>query len=626
MTDRLHSLIDKGDVFLHIVIIGAGPRGLSLCERLIAHGKKEQLSTAITLIDPYLPGAVWRTEQNQDLLINSVTSQVTLFTDDTLTSGGPVVKGPTLYEWAATHGKAFAQQHAPWLSAFFDQIDSNGHCPRAVYGLYQQWFYQELRLHCPASISLTYLPAEVLSITKESDRFCVKTAAKSLIADQVILATGHGAARLSQEEAALAAFAQQKQLFYAPPANAADVDFTDIQAKKPVILRGLGLAFFDYVTLLTKGRGGRFIEENGQLSYQPSGQEPLIIAGSHRGVPYHPRGKNQKQPTQQRQPAFLTAKRLSAWRQEKQVDADIVFYFLAKEVELVYYQQYLVSMKRSNADVTAFTEAFICQEGQLSVVHDFAIPSAAVWDWSFFEQPFRKKPAEQSPQEFLLHYLKWDLKEASLGNLTGPVSSGLEVLKDLREPLRLILAEGLLSTKALKETFWHSFVPLNSFLSIGPPLQRTRELVALMEAGIVTLLGPEMVVETTEVFLTYAKQSPDHTFQATQMMEARIPTTAVEATANPLIRNLLTQGLIHPAILPIPDQTDFSTGAIAIDPATNLCLDKQNRPQSGLYCFGIPTEGIHWLTAGTAQPGTDAWNLRQADQLAAHIYAHRLSK
>ncbi|WP_312497406.1 FAD/NAD(P)-binding protein [Enterococcus sp.] len=607
---------------MQIVIIGAGPRGLSLCERLIAHGKQQQKSASIILIDPDLPGAVWRTTQNQDLLINSVTNQVTLFTDDSLTSGGPVVNGPTLYEWADSIGKSFAQQHAPWLLAFFDNIDPNGHCPRAVYGLYQQWFYQQLVGSCP-TIQLTYVAAKVHTVTKETDGYLVQTKDQMWIADKVILATGHGAARLSLEEAELDAFAQQNHLFYSPPANAADVDFSKAAPGTPLILRGLGLAFFDYVTLLTQGRGGIFSETEGRCHYQPSGEEPLIIAGSHRGVSYHPRGRNQKGPTQQRLPHFLTDQRLAAWINEKQVSADIVLYYLAKEVELVYYQQYLKEKQhRSPADIASFTTAFIHQHGQTSVLHDFGIPSAAIWDWAFFEQPFSRKTAAESVQSFLLNYLKWDLQEAELGNLTGPVSSALEVLKDLREPLRVVLRHQLLSPQDLKASFWQSFVPLNSFLSIGPPLQRTRELIALMEAGIVTLLGPDMIVETTDVFLTYAKGFPQHTYQASQMMEARIPTTAIEATANPLLTSLLAQKLIHPAILHLPNGADFHTGAVAIDPLTNQCLDLQEHPQEGLYCFGIPTEGIHWLTAATAQPGTDAWNLRQADQMAAHIYGH----
>ncbi len=125
---------------MKIAIIGAGPRGLSLSERLIAHSKQNKQAIDLLLFDPFLPGAVWRTDQSADLLLNSVTSQVTLFTDDTLSTGGPVVKGPTLYEWAVTEGKHFAATHAPELVAectALDSLDPNGHCSRALYGLYQ---------------------------------------------------------------------------------------------------------------------------------------------------------------------------------------------------------------------------------------------------------------------------------------------------------------------------------------------------------------------------------------------------------------------------------------------------------------------------------------------------------
>ena len=39
---------------------------------------------------------------------------------------------------------------------------------------------------------------------------------------------------------------------------------------------------------------GCFSRQNGRLRYEPSGREPIIIAGSGRGFPSHPRGINQK--------------------------------------------------------------------------------------------------------------------------------------------------------------------------------------------------------------------------------------------------------------------------------------------------------------------------------------------
>jgi hypothetical protein len=73
-----------------------------------------------------------------------------------------------------------------------------------------------------------------------------------------------------------------------------------------VILRGLGLCFFDYMALLTSGRGGEFHRHDGKLTYEPSGDEPLIFAGSRRGVPYHARGANEKGVSERHVPVFLT--------------------------------------------------------------------------------------------------------------------------------------------------------------------------------------------------------------------------------------------------------------------------------------------------------------------------------
>lgn len=61
-----------------------------------------------------------------------------------------------------------------------------------------------------------------------------------------------------------------------------------------VAIDGLGLTFVDTILALTEGKGGQFIEENGQMTYHPSGFEPKeILAFSRSGVPMIPRsGKN----------------------------------------------------------------------------------------------------------------------------------------------------------------------------------------------------------------------------------------------------------------------------------------------------------------------------------------------
>jgi len=53
------------------------------------------------LVQALKPGAgkVWATDQPRELCMNTLAGAVTLFTDESYTGPGPVVEGPTLYEW-----------------------------------------------------------------------------------------------------------------------------------------------------------------------------------------------------------------------------------------------------------------------------------------------------------------------------------------------------------------------------------------------------------------------------------------------------------------------------------------------------------------------------------------------
>src|ERR1051326_9216401 len=87
-----------------VAIVGAGPRGLMVLERLCANATADT-RLDIHVVDPYPPGPgrVWRVDQPGDLLMNTVASQVTVFTDETVPMTGRLVPGPSLYEWARFH-------------------------------------------------------------------------------------------------------------------------------------------------------------------------------------------------------------------------------------------------------------------------------------------------------------------------------------------------------------------------------------------------------------------------------------------------------------------------------------------------------------------------------------------
>ena len=81
-----------------LAIIGAGPRGTSIIERLAAAGAK---NLDIHLIDDADHGAgrVWNRAQTRILCMNTLADRVTLFTEPGSSVKLPIVEGPTLYGW-----------------------------------------------------------------------------------------------------------------------------------------------------------------------------------------------------------------------------------------------------------------------------------------------------------------------------------------------------------------------------------------------------------------------------------------------------------------------------------------------------------------------------------------------
>src|SRR5690606_8633404 len=93
-----------------VAIVGAGPRGTSVMERLLARHTQEGADRPlhIHLIDPFPPGAghVWRTEQSRLYLMNTQSFFPTLIPDQGVAA--KPLAGCTFNQWRA------AQQEAPW--------------------------------------------------------------------------------------------------------------------------------------------------------------------------------------------------------------------------------------------------------------------------------------------------------------------------------------------------------------------------------------------------------------------------------------------------------------------------------------------------------------------------------
>jgi uncharacterized NAD(P)/FAD-binding protein YdhS len=622
-----------------IAVVGAGPRGTSVLERLCANAPLLAPDTAVLVhvVDPFPPGAgrVWRTAQSGELLMNTVASQVTVFTDASVTCAGPIRPGPSLHEWAVERAIPLGPDEYP---------------TRALYGRYLEWVFATTTAAAPERVRVEVHGTRAVRLRDEPDgrqALALADGRELRGLSAVVLAQGHLPELPGAAERSLAEYADRHGLRYLPPANPAEVngELDRIAPGEPVLLRGLGLNFFDHLALLTSGRGGRFVHgrtaHGPGLVYLPSGREPRLYAGSRRGVPYHARGDNAKGAYGRHQPSLLTAEVVAAFRARAEAGdppdfrAD-VWPLVAKEVEAVYYAAALThdvtsTPVRDAADgpaggpgvVADFRERFLrtahSSREEAAVLGEFGLAGAdRRWDWERLERPDdgRDFTDRDDFRRWLLDLLRADIAQARLGNVAGPVKAALDVLRDIRNELRQIVDHGGLSGASRRDHLDRWYTPLNAFLSIGPPRRRVEELTALIEAGVIDVLGPGLRVLAGRdaagrpAFLA-GSRVPGEPVPVRTLVEARLPEPVLRRTADPLLADLLRTGGCRPHRV-----GEHETGGVDVTARPYRLIGRQGRPHERRFAIGVPTEGVHWVTAAGVRPGVDSVTLSDTDAVA----------
>ncbi|MEU3337902.1 FAD/NAD(P)-binding protein [Streptomyces sp. NPDC006668] len=629
---------------LSVCIVGAGPRGVSVLERLCANAR--QLAPGprihIHLVDPHRPGAgrVWRVGQSPHLLMNTVASQVTLFTDDSVDIDGPVTPGPSLHQWAHRLDTA-AENHAYDEDTLREArcLGPDAYPTRAFYGRYLEWVFERIVRDAPERVSVSVHRTRAVALDDTSgagggQTVRLESGGRLEGLDAVVLAQGHLDARPGRTETELARFAADNGLVYVPPANPADVDLSVLRAGEPVVLRGLGLNFFDHLTLLTAGRGGRFERSGGRLVYRPSGSEPRLYAGSRRGVPHHARGENEKGAHGRHQPAVLTPTVVDELRKRAARDGGLDFRrdlwpLIALEVEAVYYTAQLTAREGHRAAQSLRTRYLATAGDAVSaaqVLDDFGVMPERRWRWEQISDPSHGR-SFSGPGDFrawLIDHLHADVRQARAGNVSGPLKAALDVLRDLRNEIRLLVDHGGLTGDSYRQDLEGWYTPLNAFLSIGPPAGRVAELAALMEAGVVDVLGPGLRVVAdphTGAFLARSTVVPGSEVRAGALIEARLPAPSLRGTADPLLRGLLDTRQCRPYRITGADSATYETGGLAVTERPYHLLDGEGRPHARRFAFGVPTEAVHWVTAAGVRPGVNSVTLCDSDAIARAVLA-----
>ncbi|MER5971348.1 FAD/NAD(P)-binding protein [Streptomyces sp. NPDC002055] len=613
-----------------IALVGAGPRGTSVLERICASVPELLPGERLTVhvVDPAPPGAgqVWRTDQPGELLMNTVASQVTLFTDPSVECDGPIRTGPSLYEWAASLD---ARCPDPALLAEARALGPDDYPSRAFYGHYLSWVFHRVVSGAPAAVDVRIHTSRAVRLEERAggeQRLTLENGHELAGLAAVVLAQGHVPVVPGEAEERFSSYAAENGLGYHPPANPADLDLSRVAPGEAVLLRGLGLNFFDHVALLTTGRGGAFrTAADGTLRYHPSGREPRLYAGSRRGIPYHARGDNAKGACGRHEPLLLTPAVIAAFRAraDRGDHPDFlaeVWPLVAKEVETVHYEA-LLTARAAAAPVTAplFRERFLAtghgSAEEASVLDAFGISEDERWSWPDVARPHdgRTFAGVGDFRQWLLAHLRQDAEHARLGNVAGPVKAALDVLRDLRNELRLIVDHTGLSGTSRRDHLDRWYTPLNAFLSIGPPRRRIEELVALVEAGVLDVLGPRLEVRPGTPgggagFTASSAEVPGSEVTVTTLIEARLPATDLRRTCDPLLAQLLKTGACRTHVA-----DGYETGGLDVTRVPYRLVDAEGRPHPRRFAVGVPTEGVHWVTAAGARPGVNSVTLADTD-------------
>lgn len=665
---------------LEVCLVGAGPRGLSVLERLCAQERKSPRWDTVTVhvVDPDPAGAgrVWRPTQSRHLLMNTVACQVTVYTDASVRIDGPMEEGPSLYQWAkalesGTLDAGRETTHDEQVLAEARRLGPDSYPTRALYGSYLRWAFQQVVANAAAHLTVLVHPVRAVALEDAdtgTDRgsgarsggpqtVTLEDGTRLTGLSAVVLSQGHLPARPTDTERRLARFAARHALTYVAPANPADVDLSGIRPGQSVLLRGLGLNFFDYMALFTQGRGGVFARAGGRLVYRPSGREPRLYAGSRRGVPYQARGENEKGAHGRYFPRLLTAEYIAALRGRRDTGGTAIDFaadlwpLVSKEVCGVYYAGLLTARGEPGPVIEEFTERYLRAEpgpAEDRLLDEAGIGPAERWDWQRVARPYapRDVTGPAAFRRWLRDHLDDDVRLARQGNVGGPVKAALDVLRDLRNELRLAVDHAGLTAASHRGDLDHWYTPLNTYLSIGPPASRIEEMAALMDAGVLDVTGPGLRVaadahDPAGPCFTGTSSETGSRVRATVLIEARLPEIDLRRTADPLMRQLLRTGQCRPYRIPhgqkgtdthtdiasdtsgdiVTDAADYETGGLAVSERPYHLIDARGLPHPRRFAYGVPTESVHWVTAAGIRPGVGSVTLEDSDAIAAAVLA-----
>ena len=676
----------------HIALIGAGPRGISVLERLAAylraasgkhsrpgHTQPSAPRVTVHIIDDAQIGAgrVWDTDQTRTLCMNTLADAVTLFTEPGSSVGAPVLSGPTLYEWirllrgddllaaleagslnydtaaevVAAKQELF-RQHPPRDGIAEDYREElagsveQSNPSRALYGEYLRWVYRVAVAQLPDSVDVVEHNSRAISIQQadiqQADRDAQAGNADSasdydaadvgspnydlitladgttISAHATVLATGWVLNADNDEQYQLRAANQSENLRWIGPNNPVEQPVETIPAGQPVLVRGLGMGFFDLMALCTLGRGGFFEVDptsRSGLRYRASGTEPQFVVTSRRGYPFLPKSDYGSLPPKAQMPRLQDA--MAAAQNWERIDFSIDF---APAIIRDAFEAFYRTLARVRPDTIMTSVDEIIAVIDSTPVHmlldSHGVHSALARHTSEFcdLQPYFHPRAESTSQ--VADSLARDIDEALKGT-DSPIKAALWVFASCRKHVGIAGSQGKFTPDSASPSL-QEVMALGQMVGSGPPLFRSQQLLALVDAGLVDLLGADPQVESSadHFTLTCGSGVAARRASAATLVDAWLPKPDIRFPADLLSQSLYVSGRIRPFVV-----DGVQTGSPETDTTTRRTIHPDGSQDSRLHIIGIPTHAQMPDTTISPMPGTDPLMLQETDHTARSLHA-----
>ncbi|UII19703.1 FAD/NAD(P)-binding protein [Fulvivirga ligni] len=578
-TNNITATTEPPSSITRIAIVGGGPKGMYGLERLVAEFTAQPPEQPIEIhifnkTEFFGSGDVYRSDQPHFLKMNVPNNKIDIWIRQNPLC--PIQYTPTFPEWLKDQNE------------IDNNLNEHDYSARAVVGLYLEAGFKSLLDHLPGQVTVHLHIGTVKDLKKANEGYVINylngdniDTWSDIAFDHILLSTGHPSRHLSEEEK------KWKESGFIPFIYPVEPVLDSVSPGSKVGLKGMGLTFVDAVLSLTEGREGKFISQEGNLVYQPSGLEPQkIYPFSRTSIPMIARGPELQEEYDLQ---FFTEDAVNHFeRPDFELD---LLPLIKQEMVFMYYavlfdqHQFSFSLPNSFKDLEDQIENFHQQQKHIS---RFNIDK--------YLYPVSEHEINDGAEmhNFTLNYIKKSNKEAAKGTKKSAWAAVSQVWSLITPLFIEIFKFGGLKPESHKN-FITNYSGLLNRITYGPPVENMCKIVALAECGILDFsIGPCSEIkndrhnENFEITskINHAVTSVDY------LIDARIPKVSIEQAQEGLYFNLLQRGEIKLFENNCEqEETVYKPGCMAIDPFGYI-VNNQGHINNQIAATGAPTEGV----------------------------------